>query len=133
MSSLKSSFRSIFTWLSNLSCHTGNMVLNLKYVTCYYLVISRKGKTCDLLYQLFLLCLPISSLTMVAFFPAVFGDREVCSSLHLSKPVQPSPSPPRVILGSIHSTIGHGQEFWDARPGPDLLGWGVRCEEAIPL
>lgn len=61
--------------------HTGNMVLNpsTKYVhLLLYLVISKKGKDMIYFYQLFLLCLPISSLTMVAFFPAVFGDREVC-------------------------------------------------------
>ena len=29
-------------------------------------------------------------------------------------------------MGSIHSTIGHGQEFWDAMPIDFTRGWGVR-------
>ena len=47
-------------------------------------------------YQLFLLCLPISSLTWLPFSLPYLGKGKCVSSLHLSKPVQPSP----LLLGS---------------------------------
>ena len=54
------------------------------------------------------------------------GPMEKAAQAYIDVDLKHTSIGPRFILGSIHSTIGHGQEFWDAMPIDFTRGWGVR-------
>lgn len=64
-----------FPYIQKIWC-----LIHLKYVhlLLYLKTFPRKGKTQFTVISYSFSCLPISSIAMVAFLPAIFGEKEVC-------------------------------------------------------